>query len=172
MKITGVTLEDSQGLLDIYAPYVIETAVTFEYDVPTLEVFTNRIENALKSHVCLKAIDDEGVILGYAYAHAFRPQKAYDHCVEVTIYIKKDDRRKGIGEALYLELERQLITKGYTNLYACVAIGDDEYLTNDSSHFHTKMGYKALGTFSRCGKKFGNVYDMVWFEKRLDGRQI
>lgn len=105
MKITGVTLEDSQELLNIYAPYVIETAITFEYDVPTLEVFTNRIENSLKSHDCLKAIDDE-------------------------------------------------------------------YLTNDSSHFHTKMGYKALGTFSRCGKKFGNVYDMVWFEKILDGRQI
>ncbi|MCQ2531204.1 MAG: hypothetical protein MJ093_00685 [Saccharofermentans sp.] len=52
------------------------------------------------------------------------------------------------------------ITKGYTNLYACVAIGDDEYLTNDSSHFHTKMGYKALGTFSRCGKS--SETSMIW----------
>lgn len=168
MKITGVTLDDAQAILDIYAPYVLETAVTFEYEVPALDEFTSRIEDALKKHVYLKVVDDDGVIHGFAFAHAFRSRKAYDHCVEVTIYIRKDDRRKGLGEALYSELERQLSAKGYTNFYACVAIGEDEYLSNASPCFHRKMGYKEVGTFSKCGKKFGHVYDMVWFEKIIE----
>lgn len=168
MTIQDVTLNDAQEILDIYAPYILETAITFEYEVPSIEEFTSRIEDALKKHVYLKAVDDNGNIQGFAFAHAFRPRRAYDHCVEVTIYIKKDMRRTGIGRALYEELERKLLAKGYTNLYACVAIGEDEYLTNASPCFHTKMGYKEVGTFSKCGKKFGHVYDMVWFEKILE----
>ena len=167
MKILDVTLEDSQKILDIYAPYILETAVTFEYDIPDIGEFTGRIEEAMKDYCYLKAVDDDGVIHGFAFAHAFRPRRAYDHCVEVTIYIKKEDRRTGIGRDLYNELEKRLFEKGYTNLYACVAVGEDEYLTNASPCFHEKMGYREVGVFKSCGKKFGHIYDMVWYEKIL-----
>ena len=165
MRIENVRLEDAQELLNIYSPYILKTAITFEYEIPSVEEFALRIEDALKKHTYLKAIGEDGRIEGFAFAHAFRPRPAYDHCVEVTIYVREDKREQGIGEALYSELEKQLSAKGYTNLYACVAIGEDEYLTNASPMFHKAMGYREVGTFKSCGRKFGHVYDMIWYEK-------
>lgn len=165
MIIESVQLSDAEELLNIYAPYVLKTAVTFEYEVPSIDEFTSRIEDALKKHVYIKAVGDDGRIEGFAFAHSFRPRPAYDHCVEVTIYVREDMRGQGIGRALYDVLEKHLSELGYTNLYACVAVGEDEYLTNASPMFHTSMGYKEIGVFNSCGRKFNHVYDMIWYEK-------
>lgn len=165
MKILDVTPDDAQKILDIYAPYILETAVTFEYDIPSVEEFRERIVDALKKHVYIMAVDEAGEVLGFTFAHAFRPRRAYDHCVETTIYLNKNNRGQGIGRILYEELERRLKNMGYTHLYACVAIGEDEYLTDASPKFHKAMGYREVGTFTGCGRKFNHTYDMVWFEK-------
>ncbi|MBQ3160725.1 MAG: N-acetyltransferase [Oscillospiraceae bacterium] len=166
IEIRPVTTNDSAELLGIYAPYVTETAITFEYDVPTADEFTERIRSTLEKYPYIAAVEN-GEIIGYAYAGVFKSRAAYDYDVEVTIYIKKEHRRSGVGKLLYSELEQLLKKQGITNLYACIACteNEDEFLTNDSVEFHQRMGYRLVGTFKQCGYKYNRWYDMVWMEK-------
>lgn len=166
IKIRPVVLEDTQTLLNIYAPYVTDTAITFEYDVPSAEEFANRIKKITNKYPYLVAeINDE--IVGYAYATEFHPRAAYGWCVEMAIYIRNDQRQRGIGKKLYEELEVRLKELGMLNLYACIGYApvEDEYLSNSSVTFHERMGYRKNGHFTKCGYKFGRWYDMVWMEK-------
>jgi len=160
--------EDAAALLAIYAPYVTDTAVTYEYDVPTVAEFCGRIEETLKRFPYLAA-EKDGVILGYAYAGAFRTRAAYSRCAELSIYLSMDARRQGIGSALYKALEERLASMGYRNLYACIAWSEteDEYLSHDSVRFHTAMGFHHAGLFRGCAEKFGRLYDMVYMEKHI-----
>ncbi len=171
MKIERVTVSDARELLDIYAPYVTDTAITFEYEVPSLEEFENRIKNISAKFPYIKAVDDEGQIVGYAYAGTFKGRSAYDWSVETTIYLKQDCKRKGYGTKLYEALEKSLKQMGIINVNACISYlregRTDEHLTNDSMHFHERKGYKLVGTFHDCGYKFGTWYDMIWMEKML-----
>lgn len=160
--------EDAAALLAIYAPYVEKTAVTFEYDVPTLEDFTGRIARTLERYPYLAA-EAGGTVLGYAYAGPFKERAAYDWAVETTVYLRQDARRRGIGRALYGALERCLAAQGVLNLGACIAAPEreDEYLTRDSVEFHSRLGYRLVGEFRQCGCKFGRWYNMVWMEKHI-----
>lgn len=169
MKILPVTEADAAELLAIYAPYVANTAVSFEYEIPTLEEFTDRIAAISSRYPYLKAVDDNGRALGYAYGGRFHPRKAYEWSAETTIYLASDCRRQGIGRALYSELERRLARMGILNLNACIAKprGEDPYLTEDSPCFHRAMGYTMVGTFHCSGYKFGRWYDMIWMEKLI-----
>lgn len=164
--IRPVNANDTEELLKIYAPYVTETAITFEYDVPTADEFRGRIESILTKYPYIAAVKNDEII-GYAYAGVFKTRAAYAYNVEVTIYIKKEYRRSSVGKLLYSELERLLKKQGITNLYACIACTEteDEYLTNDSVKFHEHMGYRLIGTFKQCGYKYNRWYDMVWMEK-------
>ncbi|MGM9604238.1 MAG: GNAT family N-acetyltransferase [Faecousia sp.] len=167
MKIERATAEDAAALLEIYAPYVEHTAISFEYAVPSVEEFQGRIRTISARYPYLKAVDGEGNILGYAYAAAFKSRAAYDWAVETTIYIRREHRGNGIGRALYEALERSLKGMGICNLNACIAYTPrpDGHLTNDSMHFHQKLGFHLVGTFHGCGYKFGTWYDMIWMEK-------
>lgn len=169
MKIVNATPSDAEELLEIYSYYVENSAVTFEYTSPSVEEFRNRIITYTAKYPYLKAIDESGKALGFAFAHYFRERKAYDWAVETTIYLEKNSRHKGVGKALYIELEKRLEEMGILNMYACVAHPkknvDDPYLTADSPNFHLKMGFEAIGIFHNCGCKFGRWYDMVWYEK-------
>ena len=166
--IRSVKLEEAEKLLRIYAPYITDTAITFEYDVPFVEEFEDRIIKIQEKYPYLVA-ESDGEILGYAYATAFHPRAAYSRCVELAIYLKMDKRGSGIGRKLYEELEIRLKEMGILNLYACIGYApvEDEYLTNASVRFHEKMGYKINGRFTKCGYKFGRWYDMVWMEKMI-----
>lgn len=168
IKIRVAKPEDTQALLSIYAPYVETTAVTFEYKVPSEEEFTKRIRHILQKYPYLVAESDEEV-LGYAYAGTFKDRAAYDWSVETTIYVKKDQRRSGIGRKLYSALESALQAQGILNLNACIAYPkeEDEYLTKDSVSFHTKMGFQMVGQFHNSGYKFNRWYNMVWMEKQI-----
>lgn len=167
MRIERVTEDDAKKLLRIYAPYVERTAISFEYEVPSVEEFRERIKNISAKYPYIKAVDDEGTILGYAYAGAFKLRKAYDWAVETTIYVREECRNTGVGKVLYAALEKSLIGMGILNLNACIAYTDreDKYLTNGSMHFHEKQGYSLVGTFHKCGYKFDEWFDMIWMEK-------
>ena len=160
------TTADAKALLAIYTPYVEQTAITFEYDVPTLEEFTSRIQNTLRKFPYIIA-EENNQILGYAYASPFKERAAYGWSVETSIYVKQDKRQKGIGRILYDRLEEILKKQGILNVNACIGYPqiEDEYLTQDSVRFHEKLGYSMVGTFHKCGYKFGRWYDMVWMEK-------
>lgn len=168
MKIERVTPEDAKELLAIYAPYVRDTAVSFEYEVPSLQEFRGRIQDISKILPYIKAVE-AGEILGYAYAGKFKNRKAYDWSVEVTVYVREDARRRGVGKMLYQALENSLQRIGVLNMNACIAVpkGDDKHLSNDSYHFHEKMGFHLVGTFHDSGYKFCTWYDMIWMEKMI-----
>jgi phosphinothricin acetyltransferase len=166
ITIRTATVDDAENLLKIYAPYVSQTAITFEYEVPTVSEFRHRIENVLKMYPYLVA-DKDGEILGYAYASAFKDRAAYNWAVETSIYVRMDNKKKGIGSLLYNALEDALRYQGVLNLNACIAYTDheDDYLTNDSVRYHEKFGYKTVAHFHKCGYKNNTWYDMVWMEK-------
>ena len=164
--IRNVNTNDAEQLLKIYSHYVTNTAIKFEYEVPSLAEFKSRIERIQKRfpYICLIV---DGDIKGYAYASAFHEREAYKHCAELSIYIEKDMHGQGFGRALYEELESRLKTMEIINAYACIATTkkEDKYLTNNSEHFHAHLGFKKCGEFTKCGLKFGRWYDMIWMEK-------
>ena len=168
VQIRVATAADVAALLQIYAPYVQKTAITFDYEVPTLAEFTEKITGLLKKYPVLVA-EIEKEIVGYAYADTFKNKQAYDWAVETTIYIAKDCKKMGIGRLLYDELERLLKAQNIVNLNACIAYPEkeDEYLTKDSVRFHEKLGYRMVGEFRQCGYKFNRWYHMVWMEKHI-----
>ncbi len=166
ISIRTVCAADAEAILAIYAPYVRNTAITFEYDVPTVDEFRARIENTLRKYPYLAAQAD-GRILGYAYAGPFKARAAYDWSVELSIYLAPEAQGKGIGRKLYAALEDALRKMGILNLYACIAYPEveDEYLTKASEGFHAHLGFVKTGEFHRCGFKFGRWYNMIWMEK-------
>ena len=161
-----VTAADAAELVAIYAPYVRETAISFEYEPPTAEEFTHRIEEVLEKFPYLAAVRG-GEILGYAYAHPYGVRKAYSWSVELSVYIRRDCRGLGIGRMLYSAMEVLLKAQNITNLYVLVAgvEVEDEYLTHDSQKFHLAMGYDYVGKLHKAGYKFGKWYDMITMEK-------
>ena len=168
ITIRTAVLQDAEALLEIYAPYVKNTAITFEYDVPTVEEFAGLMSNVLRRYPYLVG-ELDGEPAGYAYAGPFKERAAYDWAVETTVYVKEDMKKHGIGRALYEALEKTLAAQGILNLNACIAFPEkeDEYLTTDSVKFHKKMGFSEVGRFHKCGCKFGRWYDMVWMEKHI-----
>ena len=158
--------DDTKELLDIYAPYVTKTAITFEYDVPSLKEFEARIADTLKKYPYIVA-ECNGEILGYACTHAFHERAAYAWSVETTIYLKEGKTKMGVGRMLYEALERISQAQNILNLNACIGYPEteDERLTLNSVQFHEHMGYRMVGTFHNCGYKFGTWYHMAWMEK-------
>lgn len=167
-KIRIATKEDARELLEIYAPYVEKTAITFEYDVPTVQEFEERIERVLEKYPYLVA-EREGKIVGYAYASSFHSRAAYGWAVETTVYVHKEQKKNGIGKELYEALEKCLAMQNILNLNACIAYTEkkDPYLTKNSVQFHEHLGYRFVGEFYKCGYKFGRWYNMVWMEKHI-----
>ena len=115
IKIRIATTEDAEQLLRIYSYYVENTAITFEYEIPSLKEFQDRIKKILNRNPYLVA-EQDGKITGYSYAGIFKDRAAYDWSVETTIYVDKDFHGKGIGKMLYTELERYLKLMNITNV--------------------------------------------------------
>lgn len=166
MNIRSATTADADRLLDIYSWYVENTAITFEYVVPSQDEFRERITGTLERFPYL-VLEDDNMIHGYAYAGPFRSRAAYSHCCELSTYLDRNSRGYGYGRKLYEALEEHLRGKGFLNLYACISdpVAEDEYLTRNSEHFHRHMGFTKIGTFHQCGLKFDRWYNMIYMEK-------
>ena len=170
--IRPATPKDATQIQNIYAYYVANTAITFEYEIPSVEEMEARITHTLEKYPYF-VVEEDGVIKGYAYADAFHERAAYSHCAELSIYLNKDEKEKGYGKALYGALEKALGEMGILNLYACIGdpITEDEYLTKDSERFHAHLGFSKIGEFHKCGFKFQRWYNMIWMEKFI-GKHI
>ena len=167
MEIRLANIEDAEDILNIYSYYVLNTAVSFEYDVPIVEEFKERIKKILENYPYYVALIDNKIV-GYAYAGSFVGREAYKYSAELTVYIDKDFKKQGIGKLLYQKLEEDLKQKGIRNLYACIGVPvdkADEYLDFNSVEFHKHLGFKQVGEFHKCGYKFDRWYNMVWLEK-------
>ena len=164
MEITTriATPQDAKSLLDIYTPYVKNTAITFEYEVPSLQEFTNRIAHTLQKYPYIVA-EINNKIVGYAYASVFNERPAASWTTEVSIYVEQNSKKKGIGKKLYETLEKILLLQNIVNVTACVACPEqnDEYLNTNSLNFHIHMGYTIVGKFYKCGYKFHRWYHII-----------
>ncbi len=153
--------EDAPALLAIYAPYVLKTNITFEYEVPSTEDFRARICHTLAQYPFLTA-EQSGELLGYAYASAFKNRAAYGWSAETSVYVREDSRGKGIGNALYRSLEEFCLRQHICNLCACIA-----WPNPASESFHESFGYRTVAHFHQSGYKNGQWSDMIWMEKEL-----
>lgn len=166
ITIRDATIEDAGRILEIYSYYIKNTAVTFEYDVTELSKFQERMNNIMESYPYL-VIETDKTIMGYAYAKSFVGRAAYDWSCEVTVYVDCNAQKCGLGSRLYEELENRLKQMGILNMYARIAYPEteDEYLNRNSAKFHSRLGFKKVGEYHKCGYKFYRWYDMICMEK-------
>ena len=153
---------DVPEILAIYAPYVRHTTVSFEYDVPTEAEFYVRFREITVRFPWL-VWEEDGEILGYAYACLPFERAAYRWCAEPSIYLKPEARGRGIGKRLYHALEALLEYLGYQMLFALIT-GENE----DSIRFHEKMGYRIAGELTHSGYKCDRWLSVFWMEKQMD----
>ena len=168
ISIRKATLQDANEILEIYAYYVEKTAITFEYELPSIEEFSNRIANTLKKYPYFVVLLEDRIV-GYAYAGAYIGRSACDWSAEVSIYLAHKVRKCGLGKKLYEALEQELKEMGIVNIYASIAYPEqeDEFLTKNSAEFHKHMGFRVIGEFRNCGYKFQRWYHLIWVEKTI-----
>ncbi|MEO8360425.1 MAG: N-acetyltransferase family protein [Vicinamibacteria bacterium] len=161
LVIRDAVPSDAEGILEVYRPFVLDTAVSFEMTPPTVDEMRERIGSAQSRWSWLVA-DDGGVIAGYAYASAFRARVAYKWTAETSAYLLPGYRGRKIASRLYRRLFDVLIAKGFCNAYAGIAMPNDA-----SVAFHQAMGFTEVGTFHRAGWKFDQWHDVSWWERAL-----
>ncbi len=160
------TEADVPAILSIYAPYILSTTVTFEYDVPTKEEFLARFRSITARFPWL-VWEEDGRILGYAYASAPFQRAAYAWCAEPSVYLRPESRGKGIGKRLYAALEALLRQQGFQVLLALITEENSA-----SVRFHQRCGYTLRAVLPDCGLKFGRWLGVTWMEKRLISVEI
>ena len=152
---------DCARILMIYAPYVRDTALTFEVEVPTIEAFVERTERIASRYPYI-VCEENGEIVGYAYASRHRERDGYRYDVDMSVYVAQGHQGSGVAAQLYERLLVLLERLGYYNAYAaCVAVNER------SRRFHEKFGFVLVGTHHKTGYKLGQWYDAVWLEKML-----
>lgn len=162
MSIRQATVEDVPRILEIYGPYVENTAISFEYTVPTLEEFTERFLGITAQFPWL-VWEENGMLLGYAYGSLPFERAAFQWSAEASIYLRPEARGKGIGKKLYAALEQLLQQQGYRKVYAIITTAN-----TPSVAFHKAAGYRHTATMPDCGYKLGTWHGTIWMEKDLN----
>lgn len=152
---------DAGRILEIYAPYITDTVISFEYDVPSLADFTARVEKISSKYPYL-VYERDGVVVGYAYASPYIERAAYDYTVDLSVYVDAAYCGQSIGECLYAALLDILAKQGFFNTYACITATN-----RNSLNFHKRMGFTDAGTHPLAGFKHGKWLDVCWYYKRL-----
>jgi len=160
-RIRPASVRDAADLLAIYRPFVEETTVSFEIEVPGLAEFEQRIDTALRGWGWLVA-EVDGRPVGYAYGSSHRARDAYRYSVETSAYVREDHRRRGMARALYTQLFTALGDRGFASAYAGVAMPNEA-----SIGFHRGLGFRPIGVFPRVGRKFGAWHDVAWLYRPL-----
>jgi len=160
--IRFATREDAPGILEIYAPFVTGSAVTFEEEVPVAEEIAARI-NQISEKLPYLVCEIEGQTAGFAYAFDFRTRSAYRWIKELSVYVHPGFRRKNIARALYSCLIDLLKLQGITSVLACITLPNQE-----SVGFHEKIGFTKAGEFQANGYKLGQWHNVGWWELDLN----
>ncbi len=161
-NIRLATISDSENILKIYAPYIENTAISFETEVPSVADFSERVANISKQYPYL-VYQIDGEIVGYTYASKHKERAAYIYDAEVSIYILPEYHGKGIARKLYECLFVLLKKLGYYNVYAGYTVPNIK-----SMNFHYKSGFTLIGTHHKTGYKFEKWYDVTWLEKSIN----
>jgi phosphinothricin acetyltransferase len=159
------TAADGEACAAIYAPYVTDTAITFEMVPPPAAEMAQRITQATRSHAWIVA-EDEGRIVGYAYGGPFKSRAAYRWSCEVSVYLEVGRRRTGTGRLLYEDLLGRLADRGFHVAVAGMTLPNDA-----SVGLHRALGFEPVGTYRRIGFKHGTWHDVAWVQLALaDGQ--
>jgi phosphinothricin acetyltransferase len=164
--LSGLTIRDASGqdaeaCAALYAPYVTDTAITFETDPPQPAEMAERIAAATRTHAWV-VLADRGRVVGYAYGGPYKSRAAYRWSCEVSIYLEHGRRRTGGGRALYDALFARLAQRGYRTLVAGMTLPNDA-----SVGLHRAMGFEPVGTYRRIGWKNGAWHDVAWVQRSL-----
>jgi L-amino acid N-acyltransferase YncA len=164
MQMNAVRLAteaDAAAIAAIYAPYVRETAISFDEVPPTAAEMARRLTAALETYPFLVFDEGQGV-LGYAYGSIHRAKPAYRWSVETTVYAARQLHRRGIGRALYSRLIQLLTRQGFHSAFAGIVPPNE-----GSVGLHEAMGFVYLGTFPKIGFKHGRFHDLGWWHRTL-----
>lgn len=161
-NIKVATKDDAAGMLDIYTPFILNSGVTQETEVPTVEDFQERILSNLAERPWLVCeINNE--IAGYAYGGRHRDRKGYQWCTEPSVYILEKYFGLGVANALYAALFAILRLQGYVNAYAVITLPNER-----SVAFHKKFGFEYLTTYKKIGYKLGQWHDVGWMQYEIN----
>jgi phosphinothricin acetyltransferase len=149
---------DVPGILEIYSPFILETAVTFEESIPDKDSFWKRMLDIM-AELPFLVCEIDGRVAGYAYASAYRSRASYRWSKEVSVYIHPDFYRRKVGHALYTSLHEMVRCQGIANLLAIITMPNEV-----SVAFHEQIGYRKCGEFSKVGYKLGQWQNVGWFE--------
>lgn len=164
MTIRDARRSDVPAMLAIYAPFVEHTAVSFEYEVPTEAEFARRLEEHQAAFPWL-VCEENGRVMGYAYAGRAFERAAYGWNAEISCYLAPELRGRGVGRRLYAHIEEILTRLGYYKLFAVVTSANAP-----SVAFHRALGFRDAACFRNVGYKQGGWYDVLWLEKTLCDR--
>jgi L-amino acid N-acyltransferase YncA len=153
---------DAAGILEIYAPYIRNTSLTFEGEVPSEKAFAERIQNYL-FHWPWLICEIDGQIAGYAYGSKYRERAGYQWCVECSVYIHDDHHSKGIAKKLYAVLFALLKKQGYCNVYAVINLPNDK-----SVRLHESCGFKWFANYDNVGYKLGKWKTVGWWQLTIN----
>lgn len=152
---------DAQGCAAIYAPYVTDTAITFECDPPPPAEMAGRIATAMRTHAWV-VLEDQSRVVGYAYGGLMNSRAAYRWSCEVSVYLERGRRRTGGGRALYDALFDRLAKRGFRTAIAGMTLPNDA-----SVGLHHAMGFEPVGTYRRIGWKRGAWHDVAWAQRTI-----
>lgn len=152
---------DAAGCAAVYAPYVRETAISFEAEPPDAEQMARRIADAQRRHAWL-VLEEDGDLLGYAYGGPFMTRAAYQWSTAVSVYLAPGRRRTGGGRALYEALFERLAARGHRTALAGIALPNEA-----SVGLHRALGFELAGTYRRVGWKLGRWHDVAWYQRPL-----
>lgn len=158
LVVRPATGADAAACVEIYRPYVLDTPITFETDVPTVDEMAARIMTARATHEWL-VLEIDATVRGYAYAHGLNPREAYQWSVETSIYLSKDHANSGGGRKLYEALLKRLAERGFRRAFACIAQPNEA-----SDALHESFGFRQVGDFRRAGWKLGAWHDVHWWQ--------
>lgn len=164
MTIRDARRSDVPAMLAIYAPFVEHTAVSFEYETPTEAEFARRLEEHQAAFPWL-VCEENGRVMGYAYAGRAFERAAYGWNAEISCYLAPELRGRGVGRRLYARIEEILTRLGYYKLFAVVTSANAP-----SVAFHRALGFRDAACFRNVGYKQGGWYDVLWLEKTLCDR--
>ncbi len=153
---------DARRVAEIYAPYVTESLVSFEEVAPGTAEMMGRIKTTMEWAPWLVAENEDGLVVGYAYASRHRDRPGYRWSVDISVYIDGEWQRRGIGRALYAELLPILRRQGFVNVYAGIAIPNP-----GSVALHESLGMRQIGVYEKVGYKFGEWPNVGWYGMRL-----
>ena len=154
-------LEDAEAILEIYAPYIRNTNITFEYEVPSLSEFRDRMAGIMEGYPYL-ICEIDGIAAGYAYAHRYKERAAYQWDAELSVYLREGCERRGIGQAFYTALMEILKEQHVRNVYGIVTSPNPP-----SEALHAAMGFRLAGVSLKTGYKLGKWIDVSCFERPL-----